>query len=136
MTSLKVHYADQEVGNALVDHSLDDLSKELMWRLEVPKTLRRDCQGRKDIILAMLREDPDALARCHPYVWIKSKIPLRLSRVALRPELMPLLNEVAAGRISNDLLDTIRKISGQVKEVVFLNQVRTDCRSENLREVI
>lgn len=137
MHSIPLYYAGIPVGQALTDDALDTLSPSLVWRVEVPKTIRRACKGRRDILTAMLRDDILALQRCHPYLWICSRIPLRLTRVALRPELLPLINRTAAGSSpTEDEFRQINELRRSVKEVVFLNGNRCDCRLENLREVV
>ena len=137
MRELKLFYASTHVGAAKFDDDLSDLSLSVTWRLEIPKTLRRSAQGRQDIIAAMLRDDSSSLARCHPYCWISSKIPLRLSRVALRPNLVDLLNHVtSAGFPQPDILASIKAITAEIKRVIFINGDRVDCQTSNLREVI
>lgn len=137
MKELKLFYVSTYVGTAKVDDDLRDLSLSITWRLEIPKSLRRSANGRQDILAAMLREDSSSIARCHPYCWIGSKIPLRLSRVALRPALVHLVNQVSlVGFPQSDVLDSIRSTTSEVKRVVFINGDRTDCQTSNLREVI
>jgi len=137
MKELKLFYASTHVGTAKVDDDLSDLSQSVTWRLEIPKTLRRSAQGRQDIIAAMLRDDSSSLARCHPYCWISSKVPLRLSRVALRPGLMYLINHIAStGFPQPDIVVEIKAMTAEIKRVIFINGDRVDCQTSNLREVI
>lgn len=137
MEQIQLYYAGVNVGFARVDDELKDLSLSVVWRVEVPKTLRRTVKGRRDVLTALLREDTSSLHRCHPYCWLGSKIPLRLSRVALRPALVPLVNQVMlAGHLQPDVHDSIKFLTSQIKSVVFINQNRVDCQYSNLREVI
>ena len=137
MYSLQLYYVGVHVGAALVDDELDGLSLSMTWRVEPPKTMRKTTGGRRDVLAALLREDPLSLKRCHPYCWIGSKIPLRLSRVALRPEPINLVNQVVSkGFAHTDVLEDVHKLTSAVRSVVFLNGNRVDCRMSNLREVI
>ena len=137
MYSLQLYYVGVHVGAALVDDELDGLSLSMTWRVEPPKTLRKSTKGRRDVLAALLREDPSSLKRCHPYCWIGSKIPLRLSRVALRPELVQAVNQVVSKGFAHlDVLKDVHDLTSEIKSVIFLNGNRVDCRMSNLREVI
>ena len=131
---IPVHYVGVAVGMAVVDEALDGLSTSLVWRLEVPRTIRRFAGGRQDILVATLREDETKLQRCHPYCWITGNIPLRLSRLALRPDLVDTVNRLSLEPSDMDL-DILREAVRSVHRVVYIDSNRLNCTTENLREV-
>ncbi len=132
---IPVHYVGVAVGMAVVDEALDGLATELVWRLEVPRSIRRLASGRQDILVATLREDETKLQRCHPYCWITSKFPLRLSRVALRPDLVDIINILSARNDNEQVLAALRNTIKSIRRVVYLDDNRLNCTTENLREV-
>ena len=131
---IPVHYVGVPVGMAVVDEALGGLSIQLVWRLEVPRTIRRFAGGRQDVLVATLRDDATKLQRCHPYCWITGNIPLRLSRLALRPNLVDTVNRLAVEPIDMDL-DLLRDTIKSIRRVVYIDSNRLNCTTENLREV-
>ncbi len=132
---IPVYYVGVAVGMAVVDEALDGLSTSLVWRLEVPRTIRRLASGRQDILVATLREDETKLQRCHPYCWITSTFPLRLSRVALCPDLVDTINILSAGNDNEQALADLRTITKSIRRVVYLDGNRLNCTTANIREV-
>ena len=132
---IPVHYVGVAVGMAVVDESLAVLSASLVWRLEVPRTIRRLASGRQDILVATLREDETKLQRCHPYCWITANFPLRLSRVALRPDLVDTINILSLGDDNKQALADLRNTIKSIHRVVYLDGNRLNCTTANIREV-
>ena len=132
---IPVHYVGVPVGMAVVDEALGGLSIQLVWRLEVPRTIRRFAGGRQDVLVATLRDDATKLQRCHPYCWITGNIPLRLSRLALRPDLVDIVNHLAVEPADMDVLATLRNSCKSIHRVVYIDGNRLNCTTENLREV-
>ena len=138
---LPLHYFSVQIGEALLDSDpkLDPFWK---WRCEIPHSLRIR-RYTNDILVAMLREDEIVRNKCHPILTLtQSSVPItiRLSRVALRmPEMVELLNQICIHRQTNPrkerLIYDLVKIHRSVHRIVFLNNNRTDCRLENLREL-
>jgi hypothetical protein len=130
MIELPIIYFGSPVAHALVDDAFADL-RSLIWRMEVPRSVRNLCKNRSDVVLALLREDPAYQRRCRPHTNPRKGLCIRLSHVVLRPPLVPLL----LGEINDSTALEIRSLSSSVRRVVFLNDSRLDCRTENLREV-
>ena len=131
---IPVHYVGVPVGMAVVDEALGGLSSDLVWRLEVPRIIRRFAGGRQDILVATLREDESKLQRCHPYCWITGNIPLRLSRLALRPGLVDIVNRLSFDP-ADVHVDLLRGSCKSIHRVVYIDGNRLNCTTENLREV-
>lgn len=134
-TKLPLRYCEALVGHAIVDPQRVDLL-HLPWGLVLPDKARR-ALGRGDVLVLSLREDPGLLARCHPFVQLgppSCRLVARLSHVALRPEVIPLMEDFRIEPSDSKRL-TIVGIFNQIKRVLFMNSNRVDCRSSNLREV-
>lgn len=135
-TRLQLFYSSRPVGVALVDRELSDrLSPSYLWTVEIPRTLRRLHPERPDIIAARLAEEPDTLSRCHPFLQYRGLV-IRLSHLALRPQVADLLLELSVSTTSADALRLqIRAQLSSLLRVSFVNRSRVDCRVSNLREV-
>lgn len=133
--TIPLHYSYVVVGHALVDEPLSHLPSALRWGLVFPPSIRATLR-RTDLLLATLREDPTLLPKCHPMLQLRHRrvaVVLRLSHVALRPELVDLLRSYATQR-STSTLHSIVLLSTSVSRVTFVNRSRVDCRLSNLRE--
>ena len=131
MPRIPIHYISIQVGYAQVDSRIYETVNQIAWTVEIPRGIR-SVSKRQDIILGTLLEDPTALPRCHPYTWVGGgRIPLRLTRVALRPEICDLLFHHA----DPEILQRILRLTSEIDRVVFVSDDRTDCRAENLREI-
>ncbi len=128
---IPLHYYSLVVGHAQVDHTSQTRLLSRQWNVEIPRAIREHSK-RPDIILGMLQEDPTLLPRCHPYCWV-GRFPLRLSRAILRPEICDLLPLLQRG--DRETPQRIRELTKEVHIVVFVDNDRTNCRSENLREI-
>lgn len=135
MADVKLYYQRIIVGRAEVDPELSDVLSRFRWLIELPYSIRRQYRGRTDVILGLLREDPTLLPRCHPYLQLNPFI-LRLSRVVIRPQVIPLLSELLSHPERKDIICLeLRSIVSDLR-VCFLNRSRIDCRSSNLRELV
>lgn len=146
LTLTPLVYCGASIGYAKIDGDLG-LASGISWRLDLPVSLRkRDSKGlplhTPDVIAAMLCEDSSIRTRCHPY-WLShtfGSLTVRLSRLVLRPELVPMFNNLITmprghpekELIHHELKHQLRSIS----RVCFLNHDRTDCRRENLVELV
>lgn len=139
MKRLPLHYFSVEVGHALVD---DDLALEpsIRWRVVLPAAVLAR-RHPPNVLVAMLREDPSLLPRCKVIITISgtSTYNIDLSRIVLRPEVVPMLNELISHPRANPRKERLTydlvHITRQVTRVVHVNKNRTDCRRENLREI-
>lgn len=134
-SSLPLTYFDHVVGRAPVDPELvRSLNPTLKLTLDLPRADRIAHSGRPDILLARLRDEPEFLAKCHP-MFQTSGLVIRLSHLALRPELTPLLSALNFPAQRESAKTLIRLCLCSVGRVVFVNRSRVDCRLSNLREV-
>lgn len=138
-TLIPLHHYSVKVGHAVVDDDLRSLDN-WKWRLQIPPSILKLSSRQPNVLIAILAEDPTALPRCAPIIDIGQGVLVHLSRVALRPEVVTILNELALhGRGSNprkeQLLYEVTTIQRQIHRVVHLNKNKTDCRRDNLREV-
>ena len=129
---LDLIYFDTRIGEAVVDDR-HLLLNGLIWRIEIPRTVRRLAHGRPDVTLSLLRESPEYLQRCRVHTNFTVGCIIRLTHVVLRPDLVGYL---VKGDTDVMTLARIRELSSSVKRVVSLNGNRLDCRRENLREVV
>lgn len=143
MILLPLHYFKVEVGKALVDDQLAQLSPKISWRLDLPNALHK-LKLSPDVLVARLREDTVTLHRCIPVTAItapnKPIFVVRLSKVALQHNLIPLLNEHASLTRTHllkkePLRHKIISLCQAIGPISFVNGNRVDCRSENLREI-
>ncbi len=135
--SLPLIYQRLTVGHCFVDPPIYESLFSERINVFFPKSLRQRHTGRPDILLALIREDPGMLLRCHPYLQLQP-FALRVSHIALRPaEILPLLHEYRAARSprKDEIATRIRYITSHLPRIVFCNGSRVDCRSDNLREL-
>lgn len=136
---LPLFYSNLHVGDALVDEPLAALPTELRWCLHIPQTVRRSLDRRPDLLAAALREDDTLRSRCIPQTQLQlcgRVFQLRLSRVALRPEIVHvLLRHFHNITPPQETLSHLTHLTSNVRRIIFLNSSRTDCRVDNLREV-
>lgn len=135
--TLQIHYSGRLVGVAKVDEELTPLVT-LPINLDFPKRTRR-ALTRPDLRLAALQSDDGLLSQCHPFYQLgdRTRLVLRLSHIAVRPEVVPLVLRFtkAEGQEQEEIKQRILEITYTVDRVVFLNRDRTDCRRINLREI-
>lgn len=138
-TTIPLYYYSQQVGLARVDPELGGLPTSLRAGVILPDTALKQHRGRPDVLLARLREQDDLLPRCHPFYSIAigdETLLLRLSRIALRPALVPLLHTLLdSGNEYQQVLATIRSLASTVSRPVFLDSDRTNLTLANLREL-
>lgn len=138
MPNIALHYLGFEVGRALVDPELARLSSTYLWSLDLPESVRGQHRGRPDILLALLREDPTSLAKCAPFTQIRVDglcvLTLRLSHLAMRPQLVSVLNTLHISSIPQALA-TLRGELSSIRRVIHLDLNRCNCQSSNLREI-
>lgn len=135
MPSLPLYYLGLEVGHALVDPPLAELPSTLKWGLAIPHTIRRMHKNRADVLLCLLREDPSLLPRCSPLAQVRlnhRSLNLRLSRLALFPQVVPVLQNLLCSA-NEALMDDVRSLTLFAPPIRFLNNNRCDCRLANLR---
>lgn len=132
MIRLALMYSGCKVGSAFVDDDLEPLST-INLSLALPRNLYRVSQNRPDVILALLQEDETLLPRCHPFISYH-KTQIRLAHIAIKPEIVPLI----ADALSNSayIRSTINRLRSTIARLAYANSDRTDCRRENLRELI
>lgn len=137
--TIPLHYYRVQVGDATVDKDIG-LVPYWQWRVEIPASIRAR-RFTADVLVAMLREDASTLQRCHPILTLSGLVPfaVRLSRVILRPTVIPLLNDLAKYPRTNPrkemLTYEVTKLCRSVHRVINLNGNTIDCRRENLREL-
>ena len=136
-----LQYLGCHVGFAKIDAGLN-ICPTINWRLDLPPSLRRPGVYTPDVLLAMLREDDHVRRKCHPF-WMThtfGSLIVRLNRLVLRPDLIPQFNTLIAtprGSLNKELLhhDLKRELQ-TVRRVHFHNRDCTDCRRENLTELL
>lgn len=134
MISLPITYFGETIGEAIVDDEFAPLA-ELVWRIEVPRNVRRLGKSRPDVILGLLREEESYRRRCRVHTNVIRGLTVRLSHVVLRPEIVIPLQQWNRGEKNDKILEFIRARSMSVKRAVCLNGDRLDCQVSNLREV-
>jgi len=138
-TTIPLYYSNRRVAQAFVDPFLLNLPSALRWSLRIPRALRTQYHNRPDLITAALLEDPEFASRCHPYVQFSvgsSPVNLTLARVALRHELIPVLQRHFDNLSTpEETYEDLTQILSTIGRIVYLNLSRTDCRVDNLREI-
>lgn len=130
-TRLPIYYCSTLVGFARVDDSLATLSSTIVWTLHVPRAVRRTGSGRKEIIVGLLYNDDSLRVRCKPQTWLTPRVPVHLSHVALRPQLIELLNAPIRDEV---VIAKAIEICRTVGPIGYRDEDRTNCTSTNLRE--
>ena len=130
MTRIPLYYCDELAGYARVSDDLPAIDAAIVWRLRVPTAVRKLVGGSKSLIATMLYDDTAALRRCTPFAWYMRGLPIYLARVALRPELIPLVN----GPRSPLVTGTIVHIHKSVGIISHRDGDRTNCTFTNLQE--
>jgi len=137
-TLIPLIYYSQQVGHARVDPPLGELPSSLRWGIALPDSIMRQHSGRPDVILARLRTlDDTLLSRAHPFTQLTAgseSLNLKLSRVALRHELIPLLRSFVQTH-NPDLIRQARAICSTVHRAIYLDRDRTHLTLLNLREI-
>lgn len=138
MIRVPLYYSGIHVGDAQADESLSQVTELVTFRVRVSKKVRRLSQNRPDVIAALLREDPVAFKSTRPYTLL-FQTQVLLSHIVLRPEIQRLIidRELTPQTHSHNwCLAELERIRHDIGRVVFVNQDHTDCRLENLREVL
>lgn len=139
MKRLIIRHFKVIIGHCMVDDDLT-FSEEISWRPIISPKLRASYTP--DALVQLLKEDPFTLQRCRVVTTINvaSRVEtISLSRLVLRPQTIPWLNEAISHPHTNPrkerLIYDVTKELSTIGRVVVLNKNHTDCRRENLREI-
>ncbi len=138
---LPLSYYNSLIGHAQVDrHILHELSSKLKWKLELPHVIRKHRLA-PHVLVAMLRDDETFLHKCLPYTTLSGfqTFHVKLNRVVLRPEVIPLLNELLESPRTNKrkelVIYEVKNVLIKINRVVHVDRNKTNCSLANLREV-
>ena len=123
---LPLFYCEQSCGFALIDAGMEYLSELGKFSVRIPRNLRAIASKRPDVILASLTEDKLAFQACVPFI-TKLGTQVHLAHLVVRPELfeaITLPDEASFNRVRRG-----------INSIVHVNNNKTDCRLENIREL-
>lgn len=132
MIKLPLRYCGQKIGSALVDDDQESLSAIPYLSIRLPQSVRKYAHHRPDIIIATLKEDSELRSRITPFLTY-AKLQIRLSHLVLRMELTEIILKFP--KPSHHTIQWIKSLQSEVGRVIYVNNDRTDCRMENLREL-
>ena len=142
---IPLRYFNEQFASAVIDQ--DPVREQVLmlgnFSVTLPKRLRNISQGRQDVILALLRNQPELAHQCYPFITI-ANVQVKLVHLVLRPELINvcyqgrlaeqsnLPNTLQGGLLFRDQVNEVRRTIGRV---VHANGNKLDCTLENLREL-
>lgn len=130
MQRLPLYYCDQHVGFARTDDSLV-VPQRFVWRLRVPRSIRRQANGCKEIIAALLYNDPMLRSKCTPQTWLARARRFDLVSLVLRPQLIKLLDLPI---YDERIVDEINQKVSSIGIIGYKDGDKTNLCSSNIRE--
>lgn len=144
MIKLPIIYCNTALGHAKTDDEMEFLQNAGVTLLcRIPNRVRTIADRRPDVIAALLREDLQLRQSLKPFFLIAGKqvyLSHCVVNVRVRRAVKRFLESTDFERQETDLIEDlhteIRDAVKSVKRVVYLNGDRTDCRVENVRQVL
>jgi hypothetical protein len=137
MIKLPLRYSDRVFAHALIDDDAEPLTTLGYYSVSLPRNLRHMAGKRPDVILAHLREDPLTVHKCTPFVSLFGTQVL-LVHLVMRASLARLVlqaDEFSPGS-KFEIRSDINEIRSAIGRIAYANGDRTDCRSDNIRELL
>jgi hypothetical protein len=116
-----------------VDDSLDVIEHQHIG-LDIPKRIRRMCRHRRDVILALLTEDPEYIRRVRPYITILGR-QINVAHLVVKPELAELIAHVLADYDVPHFDQRLDALRADIRHISFVDGDRTNLIKENLRAI-
>jgi len=138
---IPLSYSKRVFGYGLVDDSQEHLLAIEYFSVTLPRNLRAMAKKRPDIIQAFLTEDVETRARCSPFVNVVG-MQVLLAHMVLRGQLAKLVLErnrlstvFSTGSPQSQSHSDINEIRSSIGRLAYVNGDKTDCQSQNLREL-